>query len=148
MARFGGNEFRDFSVPIAFEGRYFILEPGDPPLLTVLRIVAGKPTFEVLKNQPGGPNAKVTSAGVVTVTDDTGKFLYKVRPESATSVVFGRFDGGEVEARISDKSIQCGGVMLENCEFRGNVAGIVVERDGSVGVVGPIPPEVLRLIAV
>ena len=33
MAKFGGNEFTDFSVPLVFEGRYFVLEPGDTPSL-------------------------------------------------------------------------------------------------------------------
>lgn len=33
MARFGGNEFTGFSVPLVFEGRYFVMEPGNPPLM-------------------------------------------------------------------------------------------------------------------
>jgi hypothetical protein len=52
MAQFGGNEFTTFSVPLVFEGRYFVLEPGNPPLLTVFSEKDGKPVFEVLKNQP------------------------------------------------------------------------------------------------
>lgn len=49
MARFGGNEFTGFSVPLVFEGRYFIMEPGDPPKLTVVYEKDGEPIFEVLK---------------------------------------------------------------------------------------------------
>jgi hypothetical protein len=53
MARFGGNEFTDFSVPLVFAGRYFILEPATPrPLITVFLERDGKPVFEVLKNEP------------------------------------------------------------------------------------------------
>ena len=31
MTKLGSNEFTSFSVPLVFAGRYFILEPGDPP---------------------------------------------------------------------------------------------------------------------
>ena len=52
MAKFGGNEFIGFSVPLVFEGRYFIMEPGNPPNITVVREIKGTPVFEVLKNEP------------------------------------------------------------------------------------------------
>src|SRR5690348_9973760 len=99
MPRFGGNEFDgNFSVPLAFEGRYFILEPGEPdPLVTVVREVDGSPVFEVLKNEPVGEETSKTGAGIVTVGDRAGGFLYKVRPGSETSVVFGTISGEEVD---------------------------------------------------
>ena len=52
MARFGGNEFTSFSVPLVFSGRYFVLEPGDPPRLSVFVEHGGMALFEVLKNKP------------------------------------------------------------------------------------------------
>src|SRR4051794_25229971 len=80
MVTFGGNHFEgDFSVPLAFEGRYFIVEPGDPPLVTVVREVNGAPAFEVLKNEPAGEQTSKTPVGIVTVGDAHGGFLYKVR---------------------------------------------------------------------
>ncbi len=42
MARFGGNEFSSFSVPLVFDGRYFVLEPGNPALLSVFIEREGK----------------------------------------------------------------------------------------------------------
>ena len=51
MARFGGNEFSSFSVPLVFDGRYFVLEPGNPVLLSVFIEREGKLIFEVLKNK-------------------------------------------------------------------------------------------------
>jgi hypothetical protein len=45
MARFGGNEFKDLSVPVIFAGLYFILEPGDPPQITVMLKNEGEPVF-------------------------------------------------------------------------------------------------------
>lgn len=148
MARFGGNEFTNFSVPLAFEGRYFILEPGDPPRVSVVRQHDGDPVFEVIRNEPvDNPLSEVTktAAGVVTVSDrQTGKFLYKVRPHYETSVVFGKIDGGEISARITDRNMQVGGRTLENNVFNGVQAGVVVGADGSVGISAPIPPALLR----
>ena len=47
MARFGGNEFVGFSVPLVFDGRYFIMEQNDPPQLTVVYEKDGDPNFKV-----------------------------------------------------------------------------------------------------
>jgi hypothetical protein len=146
---FGGSTFIGCSVPLAFESRYFILEPGtkDEPLVSVIRDDDGEPVFEVFRNEPG--NAPMTTSsktppGIVTVGAADGSFLYKVRPGSETSVVFGTLKG-EVEAKITDKKIQVGGILIENCTFAGVGAGVVVSADGSVGIGAPIP-ESLRAI--
>lgn len=148
MARFGGNEFTSFSVPLAFEGHYFLLEPGDPPRVSVVREHDGGPVFEVMLNDPvDNPLSEVTktAAGVVTVSDkQTGRFLYKVRPHYETSVVFGTIHGDEVSARITDRNIQVGGLTVQNSVFNGVMAGVVVRADGSVSVGAPIPPALLR----
>jgi hypothetical protein len=150
MARFGGSEFIGFSVPLVFSGRYFLLEPGEKPLLSVFVEQNGKPIFEVLKNKPARnqiTDVTTNATGVVTITDKkTGKFLYKVRPGSETSIVFGKLDRGEIPARISDRLIQVGGITVENCRFLGNMAGVVVEPDGSVRIGAPIPAIVLGLL--
>jgi hypothetical protein len=151
VTRFGGNEFTAFSVPMVFGGRYFVLEPGTPPLLSVFREIEGVAVFEVLKNQPvSNPFSEATrsGAGVVTVTDrESGRFLYKVRPESETSVTFGRLDGGEISARIADTRIEVGGVSIGNSRFDGVMAGVVVRDDGGVVIGAPLPSAVLRLLA-
>ena len=149
MVRFGGSEFIDCSVPLAFAGRYFILEPGTPdPLLSVVVEYRGKPVFEVLKNEPvENPLSKVskTRPGVVTVVDrKSGRFLYKVRPGSETSVVFGTIKGEEISATVTDRQIRVGGITVENCVFNGVGAGIVVDESGGVGIGAPIPPALLR----
>ena len=148
MARFGGNEFTDFSVPLVFEGRYFVIEPGNPPQITVVRDKGGEPVFEVLKNAPvENPNTttSATPVGIVTVSDKiSGKFLYKIRPGSETSVTFGRLDGGEISARITDREIQVGGVTVANNKFVGTMAGVVVDANGNVGIGAAIPLQVLR----
>lgn len=149
MARFGGNEFTDFSVPLVFAGRYFILEPATSrPLITVFLERDGKPVFEVLKNEPQDNPVTVVSKtppGIVTVSDrKTGRFLYKVRPGSETSVTFGRLENDARSVRITDRMLQVDGMRLTNNRFKGQMAGVYVGEDGSVGIGAPIPPEVLR----
>lgn len=146
MARFGGNEFTAFSVPLAFEGRYFILEPGDPPLISVVQEYKGEPVFEVIRNEPVENQLSLvtkTAVGVVTVSDKTGKFLYKVRPYSETSVVFGKIGGGEISARITDKKIQVAGSTIENNVFDGVMVGLEIRADGTWAIGAPIPPALL-----
>jgi hypothetical protein len=41
-----------FSVPLVFEGRYFVLEAGNPSMVSVFLERDGKPVFEILKNRP------------------------------------------------------------------------------------------------
>jgi hypothetical protein len=151
MTRFGGNEFTSFSVPLVFAGRCFILEPGNPPLLTVLTEVNGRPVFEVLKNQPvKNPVSDVTAtaAGIVTVADKkTSRFLYKIRPGSETSVAFGKLDGGEISAKITDKKLQIGGITLENNVFNGVMAGVVVDKNGGIGIGAPLPTPIVKLLS-
>ena len=132
MARFGGNEFTTFSIPLVFEGRYFILEPGEPPRISVVREYEGVPVFEVMRNEPvDNPLSEVTktAAGIVTVSDKTGKFQYKVRPHSETSIVFGKLDSGEISVRITDKKIQVGTNIFQNNVFNGVMTGVVIRAD-------------------
>ena len=150
MARFGGSEFIGFSVPLIFKERYFVLEPGDTPLLSVFVVMNGKPVFEVLKNRPvenPTTNVSATPVGFVTVTNKrTGKFIYKVRPGSETSVAFGTLNGDEMDVRIDDKRILIGTNQLANSKFY-EMAGVLVEPDGTILIVAPIPPKVKEWLA-
>jgi hypothetical protein len=150
--RFGGSEFINCSVPLVLVGRCFVVEPGDPiPLVSVILEHQGQPVFEVLRNEPKeNPVSEVsrTPRGFVTVVDRaTGHFLYKVRPDSETSIVFSKgIRGEEVSAVVTDRVIRVGGVTVKNCIFGGVGAGIVVDESGRINVAGPIPPAVLRLL--
>ena len=149
MTKFGGSKFINCSVPLAFRGRYFILEPSTPPLISVVLDHNGQALFEIKQNKPyENPltDVAISGAGIITVSEkSTGKFLYKFRPESETSIIFGKIDGGEITAQISDKKIQVGGSTIENCTFNGVDAGIVVDEKGGVSIGAPIPEALLRL---
>ena len=149
MAQFGGYEFTGFSVPLVFEGRYFIMEPGNPPLITVVMEVDGEPVFEILKNQPSANEVTDTStdpAGIVTVSDKaSGKLLYEVHPDSETSVTFAKLDGGKCPAVITEMEIRIGGMIIENNPFHDSLGGVVVDPEIGAGMLGaPIPPHVER----
>lgn len=144
MFRFGGSEFINCSVPLAFEGRYFIVEPGDnDAIVSVVLEYQGQPVFEVFKNGPvDNPLTTVskTPPGILTVTErQSGAFLYKIRPGSETSIVFGTIRGGEINVSITDRQIKVGTNTIENCVFNGVGAGIVVDRNGGFGIGAPIP---------
>jgi hypothetical protein len=117
-------------------------------MVSVVREHRGQPIFEIKRNEPiENPYSSVTKTppGIITVVDKaTERFLYKVRPSSETSVVFGKIDGEEIMALISDRQIRVGGLTLENCVFDGVGAGVVVAPDGSIGVGAPIPPILLQ----
>jgi hypothetical protein len=159
MVKFGGNEFDSaLSVPLAFGDRFFVLEqPSDSPhpLISVVRqgrAALGSEVavvvLEVLKNEPGTAlgDTKITKAGGIVAVSDAGRFVYKVRPGSDTSVVFGTITSGEVEARITDRMLSVGGVTVTMSTFTGAMAGVVVHEDGSVGVGAPIPAPVQQFL--
>ena len=150
MVRFGGNEFTTFSVPLSFEGRYFILTPGDPPQVSVVLEHNGRVQFEVELNEPvDNPLSDVskTSVGVVTVVDkQTDRFLYKIRPGSDTSVVFAPLLGSEVSVTVKDAYIQVGSSRLRNNLFAGARVGVEVTPEGGIHVSAKIPPVLLEFL--
>ena len=92
-------------------------------------------------------SVKALYASAVTNTQRGRGFLYKVRPGAETSVVFGTLQGEEVTARFTDRMIQVGGIRVENCQFDGSMAGVVVRADGGTGIGAPIPDIVQQWLA-
>jgi len=127
------------------------LEAGQSPLVSVVLEVNGQPVFEVLKNRPianGITDMSETSAGIIAVSKrGSGEFLYKIRPASETSVVFGKLEGGTIDVKITDRYILIGGIRLENNEFRGLMVGVALRRDGTIAIGAPVP-EFLRPLIV
>jgi hypothetical protein len=148
MVRFGGSDFINCQVPLVFEGRYFILEPADPPLVSVILEYNGKLIFEVKQNEPNvNPITEVTKTppGIITVSDrKSSRFIYKIRPDSETTVAFGRIDGEEISVRITDTHIHVGTNTIENVTFNGVGAGVVVNPNGGFALGAPIPPILLE----
>jgi hypothetical protein len=151
MAKIGGNTFTNVLVPLAFENRYFVLLQDNPPILNVLHDGIAGPEWEILSNEPGRSSISVVSKtppGIVTVTDRaTGKFIYKVRPGSETSIVFGTLQGDQVECVIRDGYLKVGGMTFECCGFGNLAVGVRLHSNGAIDVGGSaIPPAVLKAL--
>ncbi len=151
MPHFGSNEFTHFSIPLVFEGRYFILEPGDPALMSVLVDREGARHFEVLKNKAvDNEETEVTETppGIITVSSkSTDQFIYKIRPGSETSVAFGTIDGKGISVKINDREIKVGNSTFSNNHFIGSMVGILIHLDGSMSVGAKISPVVLEWLS-
>jgi len=150
IVKLGGNEFVNCSVPLAFGQRYVILESeAQKPLVTVLVEHQDELVSEVLKNEPSeNPVSEVSKsgAGIVTVVDrETGRFLYKVRPTSTTSVLFGlRLGDEEIPVSVSDKWIKVRTSRIRNNVFEGVAAGVTVREDGSFAIRAQIPDSLRK----
>ncbi|RUS42261.1 hypothetical protein [Cohnella sp. AR92] len=140
MAILGSNKFSQGSIPIKFMGRYFILEKSATDVsLSVAFKSEGKLYFEIRNNEPvENPYSIVskTPVGIVTVVDrKTDRFMYKLRPESNTSIIFGKLDGGEIDIKVSDKEIDFGnGNTMSSSQFKGRIIGIELFENGAIGI--------------
>jgi len=101
MAELENIKLIDCSVPLAFEERYFVLEPEARNLFNVVLKHEGKPLFEIRQNKPAEnpiTEIKKLETGIITVSEkETEKFLYKYKPGPETIFVFGKNDGGAFE---------------------------------------------------
>ena len=148
MAQLGKSGFRGFSVPLVFDNRYFIMEPGNPKLLTVVTEKDGEPFFEVLRNKPrDNPLSEVVKStpGVITVSAKSNNgFLYGIHLGPETRIALVKVDGGEITARITESTIRVGGIALRSNTFIGDMTGVSVMRDGRVSIGARIPLGVME----
>lgn len=150
MVSIGSNEFNNVAFPLAFDNRYFMLEPSvDSDIGTVFTVQDGKPIIEILKNNPQDNSlskAETNPTGIVTVSDpNTGAFLYKLRPGSKNSSIFGRINGEETEIKITDREIRIGTNTFQNNQVSGSAVGIIVNSNGGIGMGTGLPPELQSL---
>ena len=148
MARLDETGFNQYSVPLVFKDRYFILEPGDPPLLTVVSEKDGETFFEVLKNEPREnplSEASLPSPGTIAVSPKSGgDLLYTIHPGTETKVAFVKIDGEQMTARITESSVEVEGITLRNNTFIGDMTGVSLMPDGGVSIGARIPRRVIE----
>ena len=90
MVKIGSNEFRNVAFPLAFENRYFMLEPSsDTDVWTVFTVKDGKPIIEIVNEKGSGEgvwlallhNASVVSCGKASfVWESKGRPLCLEKP--------------------------------------------------------------------
>ena len=151
MVDIGSNKFENVAFPLAFANRYFMLEySSGKDVWTVFTLEDGKLFIEILKNKPHDNDlskAETNPTGIVTVSDPkTGAFLYKLRPGSKDSSIFGRINGQETEIKITDREICIGTNKFQNNLVSGFAVGIIVDGRGGIGMGAGLPPELEHLI--
>lgn len=142
-----GYQFGDFSIPLAFAGRYFILEPSpEGPVVSVLLDSEEAPVFDILKNEPiGNPDSVVVNSvpGVFAVRDNTGRPVYQLQVGSEAKAVLTLADGGELEVSFSEDGIRAGKLDIP-AMANPAVIGAKVSSAGSVGVGNYVPYPLLK----
>ena len=143
------NSQLNCSVPFGFLGRYLIWEPGDIPLISVVVEHEGNLIFEIFKNKPNRNQlTKVirSTPGIIIVSDKTSnKFIYKIRPSSETSIVFGTLSSGYITAAVSNEVIKVDANTFTTNMYQGFGVGIIVTEDG-IGTGAPLPPHMKKLL--
>lgn len=150
MTRIGSNTFINCTIPIGFEDRYFVLEQqNNRDIFSVFTLHEAKPVFEIFRNEPqDNPLTEVskTPPGFITVGQKgEGGFIYKVRPGSRGSSIFGKIKGEETEIKITDTAIYIGTNTFQRNLIVGYEVGITVSRDGSISMGTSLPQEVRHL---
>lgn len=151
MINIGSNKFDQVEIPLVFEDRYFLIEEQNGnDLWTVLTFADGNPVVEILRNEPQ-QNALSTASknptGIVTIADpNTGAFLYKLRPGSKNSSIFGSMNGQETEIKITDREIRIGTNVIQKSMIVGSPVGIKVGKNGTIDIGTKLPPEFQKLV--
>ena len=138
----GGN-ILNCSVPLILMGHYFLIESYNPFKMTVIINFNGYPICEIRNNRPVSnaiTEVSMTPPGIITVSErTTGKFLFKIRPDSETSIVFGKISGKEETITINDKMIKFGSNIIQNNTIANSGIGISIDQYGSFDLGGPLP---------
>ncbi len=153
MALINESKLNNCSVPLTFEGHYFLLESGALPEISVIREFEGRPVFEIRRNKPAENPLSDSSEdehGVVSVFDkQTGRFLFTLSPGLETNVVLGITGGKAIAARIADNRIHVSGDTIYNCVFNGSATTLFVDYEGHLNVeTSLVPPAALQLLAI
>ena len=148
MVNIGSNKFENVAFPLAFEDRYFMLETNEGnDLWTVFTVQNEKAIVEILKNIPQEnefTETETNSTGIITVSKD-GVFLYKIRPGSKNSSIFGKINGEETEMKITDREIRIGTNTFQRNTVIGFGVGIIVNKNG-IGMGAPLPTKIKDIV--
>lgn len=109
--KMGNNDFINCAFPLVIVNKFFMIENmGGQHIFSVFNLIDGKIVFEIIKNEPV-ENPYITGeknpTGVITISNkETESYLYKIRPDNKSSLVFGIIAGEEKEIKIKDRFIE------------------------------------------
>ncbi|WP_025690021.1 hypothetical protein [Paenibacillus zanthoxyli] len=142
-----GYQFEEYSIPLSFANRYFILESAPDGLkVSVLHHQEDNPVFEILKNEPiGSPYSNIVNSvpGVLAVRENSGRPVYQLQIGAEARAALILEDGSELEVRFSKDKIQAGKLEADNTKFAGGI-GVKVSPSGRVGIGNYLPHGLLK----
>lgn len=151
MLKIGGNSFENCTIPLVIENQYFVVSNDEIPLISVFFVNDGKLIFELRENNPvENPFTNVTKFpnGFIVVADkETDLFLFKIRPSSDTSIVFGTIEQNGLSIIINDKLIIINGNKFERNTFVDIPVGIIIKSNLNISVGCQFPSELSSLIS-
>ncbi len=155
MTTLGSNRFHGVLYPVVINDRYFRVYEGKDNR-TTLDVFRWDPTteqrkYEVKAGQPLDDMATTNPTGIITFgTDDTG-FLFKFRPDSASSHIFGGIPAADgVTVRITDRELHVSAgerviVTLSRNSISNCAIGIHITPDGIGMGSNALPPQLLEV---
>lgn len=112
----GSNSFEYVQIPLVVVNRFFFIDSlNSKPVISVIADIDGVPVPEIIENEPADshPSLEITKFlnGIIVVGNPEvpgQQFMYKFRPGSTTSVIFGDLvdDEGEIRVKIRDRDIR------------------------------------------
>lgn len=139
----------NFFVPLVFSHRYFIYQGEEIPFLSVLLEDEGNVLLELHRNQAVGlPTLEIKKElNTIRVSDKiSGRMLYKINPGPPATVILYKENQDEIVVNITETTIQVGGMNLENNMFGSNMACLLVEKQGGMGIGASLPLNVIDFL--
>ena len=146
----GSDHFVDVVVPLVLDDRFFLLEERDgTDIWTVFTFRGGEPVVEILRNEPKDnplSTVRTNPAGIMTVSDPhSGKLLYRIRPGSRRSTIFGVIGSQETEIEVLDREVRIGTSVFKHNIVAGLDVGVEVCR-GRIIIGASLPADFRRLL--
>lgn len=139
---------------LAFQDRYFLVEPGTPiPVLTVTRVNGGTLAFDLMRNEPvEGPDVRIEQLGSgVRVSGSGSDPVYSVRFGVPLELRLTLEHGKEQCVQINDSGVvaidAATGRDIARAEaWSQKEVGMTLMPDGSLRNGGTVPPIVARCL--
>lgn len=150
MPTIGGSTFINNGIDLLLIDRCVKIHSMDPLTLSVVLISDDKAYFEIKNNQPvDNPITKYEQQqnGYVVFSDkQTGNFIYKLRPDSETSIILGTMRSEDITISIRDTTIKVNNSTFEDITAYQNGVGMIVGKDGGIGIGAAIPHNVSQAL--
>ena len=148
--RIGGIRIERFTIPLVYEGRYFLVEPPEGlDMWTIFQFRNGAPLIDCLHSQPWDGRCQVLEDGTIISSENIGdRPLYRIERDSAESRIHVPNGTGFSHLTIDNGRILFGGSDSGTYYEDGDIPiGMYLEADGAMQFRRPTAPEFKALLA-